>query len=52
MYVYHGRCHVGYLHLFKVNRNMLSVDIMTIIKEIDHEVVMLKDSVVYFYSRL
>ena len=47
MYVYHGTCHVGYLHLFKVNRDMLSVDIMIIIKEVDHEVVMLKDKKIF-----
>ena len=43
MYFYRRRCHVGYLHLFKVSRDMLSVYIMIIINEVDHEVVMLKD---------
>ena len=47
MYVNHGTCHVGYLHLFKVNGDMLSVDIMIIIKEVNHEVVMLKDKKIF-----
>ena len=42
MYVHHGRCHVGYHCLFEVSRDMLSVDVMIIIQEVDHEVVMLK----------
>jgi len=32
----------GYLCLFEVSRDMLSVDILIIIQEVDHEVVMLK----------
>ena len=38
---------MGYLHLFKVNRDMLCVDVMIIIKEVDHEVVILKDKKIF-----
>ena len=37
----------GVTFSFKVNRDMLSVDIMIIIKEVDHEVVMLKDKKIF-----